>query len=558
MVSLADVKNWKPEVLNEIATTLRQRQQTLVHSGDDFGRLMPMASWTGPAADAAQGTHNRLMTRLMALTAVTSAVSKGLMQASDAIPPVKHAIEAAEELARKYGFTVDANGQVTDDFAGKEPPPEMHPEDRAHVHEQVGADLTQALRTAEDIDNDLDSLFFRAAFGEYADFHQGTVAAAADAGLKEIGLTLPEPPPGATPAQNAAWWATLSKVGQTIYARDNPGIVGKLDGVPVAVRDEANQRVLVRQKESLQKQCDDVQKKIDGLRRTAGGEIVLNDQSEYEDLKSQIDDINGKLGGIKSIEDRLQNAVNGQKAYLLGVNTENAGQAIVSSGNPDEAENVATFVPGTGAKLAEVGDQVARSDLMLRSAQDAGSPSTAVVTWIGYDAPQNIILDSPRSVFADNAERPLHDFQAGLLASHPNDPSHTPPHTTVIGHSYGTTAIGQTARDHGLAADDLVFAGSPGVGVRHADQLHLDNVPPDQVGKHVFSTAAPTDPIPILTNFHTENTDDIDPLGPDPTMPWFGGQSFDADASSPFHSHSDYWEPRSSSLRRMGQVIAGN
>ncbi|QWF78058.1 hypothetical protein [Amycolatopsis sp. CA-230715] len=283
MVSLADVKNWKPEVLNEIATTLRQRQQTLVHSGDDFGRLMPMASWTGPAADAAQGTHQQLMTRLMALTAVTSAVSKGLMQASDAIPPVKHAIEAAEELARKYGFTVDANGQVTDDFAGKEPPPEMHPEDRAHVHEQVVADLTQALRTAEDIDNDLDSLFFRAAFGEYADFHQGTVAAAADAGLKEVGLTLPDPPPNATPAQNAAWWATLSGAGKSFYEQGNPGVVGKLDGLPVEVRDRANRFMFEQKLGDLQQQRDAIRRKLDGMKESDPAQ-----ENEYHELEDQL------------------------------------------------------------------------------------------------------------------------------------------------------------------------------------------------------------------------------------------------------------------------------
>jgi hypothetical protein len=35
MASLADVKRWNPGVLNEVAHTIQQREQVLIHSGDD-------------------------------------------------------------------------------------------------------------------------------------------------------------------------------------------------------------------------------------------------------------------------------------------------------------------------------------------------------------------------------------------------------------------------------------------------------------------------------------------------------------------------------------------
>ncbi|WP_420708987.1 alpha/beta hydrolase [Streptomyces sp. NRRL S-37] len=47
------------------------------------------------------------------------------------------------------------------------------------------------------------------------------------------------------------------------------------------------------------------------------------------------------------------------------------------------------------------------------------------------------------------------------------------PHRAAIGHSYGTTLIGAAARTGTLSADDVIFAGSPGVKVGHADEMNV-------------------------------------------------------------------------------------
>src|ERR1700716_4336849 len=130
MVSLTDVKRWNSAALNEIAQTTWQREQVLIHSGDDFGKVVPVEGWTGPAADNAASAHRSLMSRVDKMAAGSSIVTKALMQASDAIPAMQRAITNAEDLARKYGYQVGDNGQVVDTFAGAEPPPEMHLEDR--------------------------------------------------------------------------------------------------------------------------------------------------------------------------------------------------------------------------------------------------------------------------------------------------------------------------------------------------------------------------------------------------------------------------------------------
>src|SRR5256885_2058344 len=129
-----------------------------------------------------------------------------------------------------------------------------------------------------------------------------------------------------------------------------------------------------------------------------------------------------------------------QQAFLPGIDTAGNGRAIVAMGNPDTAANVATYVPGTGARLEMAGADMDRSDRMLASATKAGSPSTSVITWIGYDAPQSIPSAASES-YAEGAKKDLDRFQDGLRATHEGPPSHN----TVLGHSYGSTVIGHTA-----------------------------------------------------------------------------------------------------------------
>lgn len=133
-----------------------------------------------------------------------------------------------------------------------------------------------------------------------------------------------------------------------------------------------------------------------------------------------------------------------------------------------------------------------------------------MITWVGYDAPQDI-LDAASETYAERAKADLDRFQDGLRVTHEGTPSHN----TLIGHSYGSTVIGHTARDEGIDADELVFVGSPGVGVDHASQLNFPI-------NHVFATVAEHDII-HLANLEVRdeygNPHDVvhgfDPTGPD-------------------------------------------
>ena len=113
MVSVPDVKRWNTGQLDEIFQTAQQRLQALTHSGDDFGKVAPVADWSGPAADNANSAHRDLMVRVDKLASGASIVSKSIGQAADAITGVQHAIAGAEELARKHRYQITDNGTVT-------------------------------------------------------------------------------------------------------------------------------------------------------------------------------------------------------------------------------------------------------------------------------------------------------------------------------------------------------------------------------------------------------------------------------------------------------------
>lgn len=110
-------------------------------------------------------------------------------------------------------------------------------------------------------------------------------------------------------------------------------------------------------------------------------------------------------------------------------------------------------------------------------------------------------------------------------------------------------------RDGHLPVNDMVFVASPGVGVDNAAQLHVS---PD----HVYSTVAKNDLINI-TNLNTPTLDPIDPLGPNPAMPDFGGKVLQSDPGTSMAglptttAHGEYWNRNNLSLVGMSRIIAG-
>jgi Alpha/beta hydrolase len=552
MATLGDLKRWNGAALDQIATAIRQRQQVLMHSGDDFTRTLPVPGWTGAAADQATAAHKTLTTWLDQAAGGVAVVGKALIQAADAIPAVQRAIGDAEALADKYGFTVTDDGRVVDRYAGRLPPPELHPDDRIRVQQQVTDDLTQALRTANDIDADLASVFQRA---QHGDLGAGapTVTAAAAAGAADPGLTLPTPPPNGTPSQNAGWWASLSPAGQAILEHDHPDRLGNLDGLPGSVRSTANIARLPAEHANLQTQLAAAKQKLAQDSAHAGFDKTDHDLANIEQLQT-------KLKSLDMINTTMKK---GGRQLLTLDTTGDRVEAAVAVGDVDTAKYVAVFTPGftstVNGSLKEYDGNMSdlkskTADLLNRNHSNSG---VATVTWIGYQAPQlSDVLAGSKSVASDHLAQvgapKLDGFLNGIGAAH--DESGQPLHLTALGHSYGSLTTGIALHQHTPVQDAVVF-GSPGMNATHRADLQIPT-------GHLYAEESDHDLIPdldIANHFGHSPYDDV------PSSALDGVDRLSTDAATAgktpllaTHGHTDYLTDHSTSQYNMAAIIAGH
>ncbi|CAL9507967.1 alpha/beta hydrolase [Streptomyces sp. enrichment culture] len=364
--------------------------------------------------------------------------------------------------------------------------------------------------------------------------------------------SLPQRPRGGTPQDNAAWWQGLTAEQRSAWLSLHPALVGAMDGLPAAVRDEANRVVLNEHLARTRLALDAVPEPpanrwtwtTTGLTptRTPTPEYLAWQREHGERYLA----LQNALKGMETIQRRFdQTGERGlPEAYLLGFDPEGNGRAIIATGNPDTAHHQAVYVPGTTSNLSSFGEGIDRMTNLWRVAEDkAGGQAVSTITWLGYDAPQHVVTDAPLSHYADDGAPAFNRFMDGLEASHAGE---TPAHRTAIGHSYGTTLIGSAARQGHLNADEIVFAGSPGVQVPKAEQM---DVPADQV----WNLEADGDVVPDIGRFGHGGRDSDGPWAI-PSDERFGANQM---ATGAIEGHSQYWKERSASLVNQGLVVAG-
>ncbi|HEY8451978.1 MAG: alpha/beta hydrolase [Micromonosporaceae bacterium] len=358
------------------------------------------------------------------------------------------------------------------------------------------------------------------------------------------------PPSGSDPAAVRRWWDGLSAAQQRYLAAHRPHLVAALDGVPVIVRDLANRILLATEKQRLRDRIAELERRerqlgtppappVDAARRYPADRVAATGAARRW-LAAQRRAAEATLAGLAAVERRLEApAPGGRRAYLLDLSVDGDGRVVLALGNPDLADNVVTYVPGAGTTLAGVEGHLRRTEV-LAAEMDRwdGTDRSAAVYWLGYDAPDwglttaNPLSGGPAATAAADLRR----FAEGLRATHAGGGSTT----TFLGHSYGSTVVGRAAVD-GLAADRLVFLGSPGVVAERAADLRIDGDP----SRHVWSATADNDVVRHAPDcLH----------GPDPTAPQFGGQVF---AAAPDGGHSGYWDAGNPAREGMALIAVG-
>ncbi|MCX4691288.1 alpha/beta hydrolase [Streptomyces sp. NBC_01408] len=569
---------------------------------------------TAQTADAALGDLSRLARNFQYIHAECGLVRTALNGFAAEVATPQSLLKAALEDAEGYGFTVHQDGSVSYP-AGAPSSPYLKPAEAGTAGPTPGGPLlpgarnplspapngglvinpnkakaegiaqriASACRTAAEIDSR-----YRTTLSElkverglrvddkvWADAAKDLQRTRDAAGkyLKDSDI-----PHGKSPAENTAWWNGLNQEQRDEYISLYPASVGALDGIPSEVRDTANRVVLAETHGTRQVELDAwrgkepprYEKYISPItgREVKGAQIESKAWKEWDEKRKEMQ---GRLDGMQHVQDRLteSEADKRPEGYLLGFADTKNGQAIVSIGNPDTADNVVTYVPGTYSTLAGIGGDLQRAEL-LRAETHRQDPDrqTASILWLGYEAPQSIVPEAASDSWANDAKEPLSRFLTGVDTAHTGGPVNS----TVLGHSYGTLVAGKAlAENPDLPVDNVVFVGSPGVGVDHAKDL---GVPPDKVwaatADHDLINWAPSPNAvagawlgPLYPPGLIELLDDHSILyGTDPSTDDFGGRTFGVapgksvgEGGELMPAHSQYWED--DSLRAMGGIVTG-
>ncbi|MCO1576746.1 alpha/beta hydrolase family protein [Crossiella sp. SN42] len=536
MTTVDELREAEPTVFTRAARRWQDLATSMTTRAEEVtDALSGLGEWRGAAAETAKQQLGGQRGRLDELARGLGGIPPVLRDAGERLTRLQESLRAALATAHANRLRVASDGQVTDDAVVVATPPQPGRPNRAQLCAELTTTLRDTLRQAATVDAEA-AAALRRITQEATGMAPGGIQV-----CTSLSATIPAA--GTSPAEVKRWWDGLSIADRESLLASDGARIGALDGIPAMVRDRANRVVLAGLRASLAEER---------TRLEAKAHRTPDDEQRLADLKK-------KGEGLDAIANRLATKPGREnlEPFLLRVSADGNGRAVVAMGNPDRAENVATLVPGTGSSLADGASYLKHADAMANAATKEGAKSVSVISWVGYDAPQSLVPDAAQDSFADNARADLARFQDGLRVTHEGGPSHN----TVVGHSYGSTVVGHTARDLGIKADDVVFIGSPGVGVDRADQL---NLPPERV----HASVAEHDVIKV-TNVPLGLDRDflpLDPHGPDPADSRFGGKVFASDPGTRGPAvlgglsdvaHSQYWEEDSKSLRNMGKIIAG-
>ncbi|MFJ3664842.1 alpha/beta hydrolase [Streptomyces sp. NPDC090106] len=318
------------------------------------------------------------------------------------------------------------------------------------------------------------------------------------------------PDPDAPPARLAGFFASLTVSQRAALVRRYPLAVGNMNGAPVELRYRANRVALQQARKVELKRMHDSRLSPDGQREA--GRLM----HRFEALASD-------------------------KRKILAFDPEGSGRIAEVFGDLGRAQRISIVVPGVDTDLltfqrtnrkysAPVG--MAQS---LYKAERTASPSTrtAVIAWADYTAPGGLGLDSATATRAEQGAVRLNALLRALPGTAP---------VSLFCHSYGSVVCGVAARDLPGRVADIAVAGSPGMRVEKAAQLHTS--------AQVWAMRDADDWIQDVPYLELGGLGH----GADPVSSAFGARVLSARSAK---GHSGYFEPGTDSLVNFAEIGVG-
>lgn len=514
----------KPSGAGGLANDLRA-VTTGVKDVQAWAQTSSGGAWTGEAEESAHHARTRFAVRLEGGEAALQDAVVAADRFEDRLLRLEHqrerldadAVALNRDIATLRGDIVAAGGTATPADVATLRHRAERLEERADALTTEMADWETRYRAAEDD--------FVAALRAVDTFAEGRDAADDPARPDPADLLGGLVSRAGDPVAVAAWWRSLTRAQQQAVMAEYPEVVGNTDGIPVNERDQANRAALGGRLDYLGE-------------READGQLTDAERSELDKARKLADLLDEYRNQVDpATGDNLLNVIGYRPDAYSG-----DGGVILGLGNPDTADHVATYVPGTTSEGGNLSG-FDRVETLYGDMVDEERGTVAGILWLDYDAPSadsftdlDELGDIGSVVTTGDAQdggNRLADFLDGLDATDRGAPEDS----TLIGHSYGATTAAYAAQDGG-DLDQLVLLGSPGAPAPTAAGL---------TGADVYVGAADYDPVSLLG---LGDRGGVGALGYDPAQASFGATRFDVDPGSYqvedlFKNHSSYFSGES-------------
>ncbi|MGF7123081.1 alpha/beta hydrolase [Rhodococcus sp. BE178] len=545
MVGLSQLRAWQPDLLAAAGTAVAAANRAFGDAMQSAGSHVDTAisSWHGTAAEAASSRSASEQEAGRRITTAVTAQADALTNAAASIGPARLTALSIADEAIASGFAVADDGRVSaPPFVSGNPVADMLIQ--AQLGEQatvLEARLIPALATVGELD---------ARAGAALDAATAQLGDAGEARAGNLGTgALPEPAPGATAADNKKYWDSLTEEQRRQIIDEHPDWVGNRDGIPSAVRHEANVNRFDDERARLEADRDRLQANLDD--NLFGGTFTNDDAALWYTEQ--------KLRDLDEIEGIVADNPDG-RLMLLDLQSGERGMAAFAVGDPDTADHVSVTTPGLNTNIDDSFNGMVNEATYLQSEAEeqldrAGraDETVASIAWLGYEPPQ---LDGPSNVVADHARGGLDVAQtdranagaaklAGFYDGLDVASTQPDPHITALGHSYGSLTTGLALQDPGPGQpiDDAVFYGSPGINADDESDLGLAE-------GHGYVMEADEDR--VVTEIGKTHR-----FGPDPSTSDFeqlstnAGTSPDGVTRDGVHKHSQYSQQGDNGELRM-------
>ncbi|MBW3084422.1 hypothetical protein KEM60_00609 [Austwickia sp. TVS 96-490-7B] len=399
--------------------------------------------------------------------------------------------------------------------------------------------------------------------------------------LAATGERLPPLPADTAPAAVASWWDGLSPAEKQVVTERTTSWCGRTDGLPAAVRHNAN---LITLAEEIHARAGGVLDEVAAASASDGGPLPRHtgtddaDDRERRDLRgllklrALLSPLGTDLGVPESVVpaeslaalDDITTPLDQRGLYLLDAREYPLRTAVVL-GDLERAHTVVLHVPGT---TTTVDLRLYREAMWMSALRDeagrilgddrGGRDGIAVVDWIGYRAPYDIATrralgesgirwivpgEATDRTYARQAAPLLARCAQGLRATLGPDVR-----LVASGHSYGASVLG-LALTQTEVFDACIVTGCPGLFTSDISTLH---VPDGQF----YAAVATGDVVTRLGIFGPEvnRLPGVHSLAPVPHLAVYP----DGKAWTRFNmGHESYYDRGSSLLHDLAAAVVG-